>query len=130
MGLETKPRILVVDDDQDVADTLAMILNFSGFQATTAYSGELAVESALATPFDHLVSEVVLPGMSGFDAAIEICRRLPKCRVLFMSGNNGTMELLAAAQARGYDFDVLAKPFDPSLILATLRASGSAAPSA
>ena len=45
-----KRRILVIDDDDSVADTLAMVLNFSGFEATAVYSGEQALDLARVSP--------------------------------------------------------------------------------
>jgi CheY-like chemotaxis protein len=125
MNMESKPRVLVIDDDKLIADSLASVLNMSGFHATAAYSGEHAIESAGIIPFDHLVSDVVMPGMSGIDAAIEVRKRLPNCKVLLMSGNNETSALLNAAQASGVEFDILPKPAHPSVILEKLRARTS-----
>ena len=51
MITSTKARVLVIDDDRMVADTLAMVLNVSGFDAVAAYSGESALELARLTPF-------------------------------------------------------------------------------
>jgi CheY-like chemotaxis protein len=119
---ESKPRVLVIDDDKLIADSLSSVLNMSGFQSTAVYSGEHAVESAGTIQFDHLVSDVVMPGMSGIDTAIEVRKRLPQCKVLLMSGNNETSALLTAAQERGFDFDILPKPAHPSAILEKLRA--------
>ncbi len=125
MESEIRPEVLVVDDDCAVADTLAMVLNVSGFKATPVYSGELAVEAAGKTAFDHLVTDVMMEGMNGIDAALAIRALLPDCHILLMSGNNNTSELLAAASAQGNTFNILAKPVHPSVMLAQLRAQGS-----
>src|SRR4029077_10211787 len=121
MGSESMPQVLVVDDAKIVADTLAQILNRSGFQAVAAYSGEQALQLASVQHFDHLVSDVVMDGMNGIEAAISICCLLPKCTVLLMSGNNDTAQLLREAEGRGHWFDILAKPFHPLAVIDQLR---------
>jgi CheY-like chemotaxis protein len=120
-----RPLVLVIDDDPSNADTLAMVLNISGFQAMAAYSGEDALELAHQNPFDHLVADVVMNGMNGIDAAIAIRQVLPNCRVLLVSGNNDTAQLLAIAAAKGHAFDILAKPVHPTVLLEQMRARSS-----
>jgi CheY-like chemotaxis protein len=58
--------------------------------------------------------------MNGVEAAIEILRTLPKCKVLFISGNAGYPELLGNARAKGFNFEVLAKPIPPPELLAKI----------
>ncbi len=125
METENRPEVLVIDDDPTVADTLAMVLNISGFRATTAYTGEGAVELAGKNRFDYLVTDVVMNGMNGIEAALAIRALLPDCHILLMSGNNNTSELLATASAQGNDFNILAKPVHPSVMLAEMRAQGA-----
>jgi CheY-like chemotaxis protein len=112
-----KPKVLVIDDDPANADTLAMVLNISGFEATAVHSAERALELAQQAPFDHLITDVVMNGMNGMngiDAAIAIRQVLPDCRILLISGNNDTSKLLDAAIAQGHTFDILAKPIHPT----------------
>jgi len=61
--------ILVVDDEKLVADSLVDILNKFGFKASSLYSGSEAINRAATAPFDVLISEVVMRGLSGIDAA-------------------------------------------------------------
>ncbi len=124
MDAEIRPEVLVIDDDRGVADTLAMVLNVSGFNATPTYSGERAVELAGESRFDYLVTDVMMDGMNGIEAALAIRALLPDCHILLMSGNNNTSDLLAAASAQGNTFNILAKPVHPSVMLAELRAQG------
>jgi CheY-like chemotaxis protein len=114
--------VLVIDDHPSNADTLAMVLNVSGFQATAAYSGEHGLELAQRHPFDYLVTDVVMNGMNGIEAAIAIRQVLPNCHVLLISGNNDTAQLLAIASAKGHAFDILAKPVHPTILLEQMRA--------
>jgi CheY-like chemotaxis protein len=117
-----KHKILVVDDEQLIADTLVQILNMMGYDAVSVYNGAEAIECAAKTPFDMLISDVVMPGMNGIDSAIEICKLIPACKVLLISGNNRTADLLKEAHSKGHLFDVLAKPVHPREILARLAA--------
>lgn len=122
-----KPKVLIIDDDPIHADTLAMVLNISGFIATVAYSGEQGLALARDNSFEHLVTDVMMEGMSGIDAAIAIRQVLPQCRILLISGNNDTTALLAAATARGHDFEILAKPVHPTVLLEQMRANRKSA---
>ncbi len=67
-----RPKVLVVDDEQTIANTLALILNHSGFEARAVYSGEAAVEVVGSFAPDVLISDVVMTGMSGVEAAIAV----------------------------------------------------------
>jgi CheY-like chemotaxis protein len=120
-----RPSVLVIDDDPANADTLAMVLNVSGFKATAVYSGEHGLELAQQSPFDHLVTDVVMGGMNGIDSAIAIRQMLPNCRILLISGNNDTAELLAMAATKGHVFNILAKPVHPTVLLEQMRAQSS-----
>lgn len=121
-----KPTVLVIDDDPIHADTLAMVLNISGFKATAVYSGEQGLALAQKDPFDHLVTDVVMSGMNGIDAAIAIHQLLPSCRILLISGNNNTAELLSIAAAKGHGFEILPKPVHPTVLVEQMRSQASA----
>jgi CheY-like chemotaxis protein len=102
-----------------------LVLNISGYEATAAHSAERGLELARQTAFDHLVTDVVMSGMSGIAAAVAIRELLPNCRILLVSGNNGTSDLLATAAANGHAFDILAKPIHPTLLLEQMRVQSS-----
>ena|ERR1019366_1228405 len=111
------PRVLVVDDECVIADTLALILNKSGFETHAVYSGETALEAAITLQPNVLISDVIMHGMSGIDAAIRISAHLPGCRVILFSGNATTSNLLQEAEAHGHHFEMLAKPIHPRTLL-------------
>src|ERR1700739_757001 len=117
---------LVIDDDITVADTVATVLNMDGFEATVAYSGETGIKLARDRGFEYLVTGVVMPQMNGIEAAIEICKLLPECKVLLVSGDNNSDALLQEALSRGYKFEILAKPVHPLVLFQKLRAFGTA----
>ncbi len=118
---KNKQRVLVADDERVIADTLSMILNQSGFETRVAYSGEQAVEIAGEFKPEMLISDVIMAGVNGIDAAIEIRRMLPEIKVLLFSGQAATADLLEKARARGYDFEILAKPVHPQDLLARMQ---------
>jgi CheY-like chemotaxis protein len=117
-----KPKVLVVDDERVIADTLAMILNQSGFDARAVYSGEKAVEMASTFTPDMLITDVIMAELTGIDAAIMIRSILPKIKILLFSGQAATADLLEKARTKGYEFEILAKPVHPQDLLSRLQA--------
>ena len=115
------PKVLIVDDERVIADTLAMILNHAGFEAKAVYSGEKAVEIVPLFQPDMLISDVIMGDMNGIDAAILIRRMCPEIRVLLFSGQAATANLLEKAQHRGHQFDILSKPIHPQDLLTRLK---------
>lgn len=115
------PRVLVVDDEVTVADTLKMILDSSGYDTRVAYSGETAIELLGGFRPDMLVTDVIMPGITGIEAAIQVLAALPSCKVLLISGNETTASLLESARLQNQVFEVLAKPFHPTDLLAKMR---------
>lgn len=118
---ESKPRVLVVDDERVIADTLAIILNQHGFEAAAVYTGTSAVEKAKAVRPDLVISDVIMPDMNGIETAINIRKFLPGCKILLFSGQAATADLLESARAQGHEFEILAKPVHPQDLLAKLR---------
>ncbi len=116
-----KPRVLVIDDEQVIADTLAKILDLNGYDASAVYTGTAAVESAQALAPDLVISDVIMPDMNGIEVAIKIRSFLPECKILLFSGQAATADLLENARARGHEFEILAKPVHPSDLLAKLK---------
>src|ERR1039457_7335111 len=99
---ESKPklRVIVVDDERVIADTLATILNRAGFNASAVYTGAQAVELARTEKPDLIISDVIMPDMNGIEAAIHIREFLPACKVLLFSGQAATADLLRSEERR------------------------------
>jgi CheY-like chemotaxis protein len=116
-----KPKVLVADDEPIIADTLAMILNQSGFESRAVYSGEKALEIASTFRPQMLISDVIMGDLNGIDAAIRIRELLPEIKVLLFSGQAATANLLENARTRGYEFEILTKPVHPQDLLTRLR---------
>jgi CheY-like chemotaxis protein len=112
-----RPAVLVVDDERIIANTLSIILTKSGFLTMTAYDGASALELAKAFRPDLLISDVVMPGMTGVELAITLTQQLPNCKVLLFSGQAATVDLLEKARETGHDFTTLTKPVHPTEML-------------
>jgi CheY-like chemotaxis protein len=117
------PRILVVDDEALIADTIVQILNRSGFIAEAAYGGKEAIEAARRITPELVLSDVLMPHVDGVEAAIAIQKFLPETRIVLFSGQAATVEILARARARGYHFELLAKPLHPTQLIKHLRST-------
>jgi CheY-like chemotaxis protein len=115
-----KPKVLIADDERVIADTLAMILNQSGFEARAVYSGEQALEMAAVFEPDMLISDVIMADLNGICAAIRIQALLPRIKILLFSGQAATADLLEKARAQGHEFEILAKPVHPQDLLSKL----------
>jgi CheY-like chemotaxis protein len=112
-----RPVVLVVDDERIIADTLSIILKKKGYGVLTAYSGAMALDLAYETPPDLLLSDVVMPGMSGIELAIVLTKGRPDCKILLFSGQASTVDMLTTAKALGHEFNVMTKPVHPTDIL-------------
>jgi CheY-like chemotaxis protein len=121
--MKKRPKVLVVDDERVIADTLAIILNQRGYDASAVYTGEDAVEAARAISPDLVISDVVMKDreMDGIEAAIRIRQFLPNSKILLFSGQAATADLLESARAKGHEFEILAKPVHPQDLLAKLQ---------
>ena len=118
----TARRVLVLDDERVIANTLALILNRSGYEARAVYNAEAAIETSGELLPDILISDVFMEGMTGIDAAIRITQIVPKCRIILFSGQAGTADLFERAEANGHRFELLTKPVHPRVLLERLKA--------
>jgi len=115
------PRVLVIDDEKLVADSLSEILKCFNYDASPFYSGETAIEAARQQCPDFVVSDVVMPILNGVETVLKIREICPQTRVLLLSGNAATADLLCQAHSEGHDFELLAKPIHPDELLKRLH---------
>ncbi len=106
-------RILVVDDEKGLRETLAAILKTRNYEVEIAADGVQGHQTAMTFTPHLVISDVVMPNRDGVEMAIMIANDLPAAKILLVSGQAVTKELLANAQARGYDFPCLTKPVHP-----------------
>ena len=116
-------RIIVIDDEVLIAETVAEILNDQGFEATPVSDGAAAIELAKTLRPDIVLSDVIMPGLNGIETGIRIREIVPDCRLILFSGQAATVDLLAKAREQGHRFDILAKPIKPEQLIAVIRGS-------
>jgi two-component system CheB/CheR fusion protein len=121
-----KTRILVVDDNRDAAQTLALLLRQRGYDALIAYDGERALEIAKSARPRIVLLDLGLPELDGF----EVCRRLRRPgyaqSVVIAVTGYGQEEDRQRATAAGFD-EYLVKPVDPAKLLQVLANAGRGA---
>ena len=113
-------RVLVIDDEAPIADSLAEILIAHGYDAVAFYSGRAAIEFARERCPDLVVSDVVMPKMNGVDTVLAIRELCPVARILLFSGQAGTKDILAKARTHGHEFELVSKPIHPDQLLKKL----------
>ena len=117
-------RILVIEDNQDAAETLALLLDLSGHEAKPGHTGSRWLASALEWVPDVVLCDIGLPGLNGYGVARELRAQLATRNVLLValtafSREEDRQEALSA----GFDFHVT-KPADPDKLLRLLYAGG------
>jgi two-component system response regulator AtoC len=112
-------RILIVDDDEALRESLQLVLAAEGYEVVSAAHAEAALEQIESSPVDVVLCDLRMPGMDGMELIPQIARRLPGATVIMMSAF-GTADLAIEAMKRGA-YDYLAKPFQPSELLLTIR---------
>ena len=115
------PRVFVVDDEHVIATSLALILRQLGFEVTPFIEPLEALNAANSEAPDLLISDVVMPALSGIDLAIQMQERCPNCKVLLFSGQAATASMLEKARANGHNFELLLKPVHPKDLLREIR---------
>ncbi|MFZ0747100.1 MAG: response regulator [Terracidiphilus sp.] len=119
-GIAGSHKVLIIDDDAGIADTLALIFSTHNYAARVAYSAEDAIELIAKWPPDVAIVDVMLPHMNGIDLAIVLNANYPRCRTLLFSGQPDTSRLVEEALRKGHKFEILAKPLPPTFLLETV----------
>lgn len=114
-------RVFVVDDEANIASSLATILRIHGFDARAFTEPVVALNAARLECPELLISDVIMPLLTGVDLAIQLQRHCPDCRILLFSGQAGNSDLLQAARDNGHDFELLSKPVHPKVLLDRIR---------
>lgn len=120
-------RILVVDDDHQVRMFVALVLRSAGYEVFEARSGEAAIllSQELQTPIDMVISDVLMPRVSGKQIVTRIRLRHPEVRFLLMSGcpilTSLTGEVILRPEALSTDPHFILKPFTPRHFVAKVR---------
>jgi len=113
-------RILVVEDNEDLAFGLRKVLEFEGYEVEVAKEGESGVDSARDDPPDLRILDIMLPGKSGFDVLQDLRTRGHRFPILILTARSQESDVIL-----GFDFgadDYVTKPFSTAELLARVRA--------
>jgi diguanylate cyclase (GGDEF)-like protein/PAS domain S-box-containing protein len=109
--IDPKSRVLIVDDEVRLTESLESLASAMGFECQVAHSGYDAQERLLAEEFDLIITDLLMPGISGFDLIDFVCGHGLWTPIVVLTGQ-GTVNAAVQAMKQGaYDFVV--KPFDP-----------------
>ena len=116
-------RVFVVDDEPIVARSVAQILSMSGFSAWSFTNPRQALDAASLDAPDLLVTDIVMPELTGIELAIQLKSICPYCKVLLFSGQAATVNFLANTPSLD-GIVILSKPLHPHDLLAAIRQQG------
>ena len=113
-------KILVIEDEKLLADSLKTMLEAKGFEVETAYDGETGAEYAELGIYDLLILDVMMPKLNGYQLAREVRARRLSTPILMLTAKSGLMDRIEGLNA-GADY-YLTKPFDARELLACINA--------
>ena len=108
-------RILVVDDDDMILESLVSILESEGYVASTARTGEEAIEKTEKEFFNAMLVDIHLPDMTGIEVISRVSETTPRMKKLILTGFPETHTAIDAVNKKADAY--LVKPFDPELLL-------------
>lgn len=115
-------RVLVIDDEELVRDTLRRALESAGIEVVVAADGREGLKAYLANPTDVVVTDILMPEKEGIETIIELKREHPDVKIVAISGGDraGNTDFLEMAGLLGAD-RIMQKPFRPKELLATIE---------
>ena len=112
-------RILIVEDEETIADLERDYLELSGFEVEVANDGETGLEKALTDQFDLVILDLMLPGVDGFEICREV-RQKKNTPIIRVSAKKDDIDKIRGL-GLGAD-DYMTKPFSPSELVARVKA--------
>jgi DNA-binding response OmpR family regulator len=112
-----KPVIVIVDDEITIAETLRTILMHAGYACFAVYDAPSALDLIRVVPPDLLLTDFVLPGMSGLTLAVQVAKMCPTCKVIIFSGLVSAVDMTWMSRRDNPDFVLLEKPLHPDVLL-------------
>lgn len=127
-GGKARPRLLLVDDEADILETMSALLEAAmpELHLTTAASGTQALQALKQEPADVLLTDYRMPGMDGAQLVSEVRKRWPKVQVLMFTAYMDA-NMLSEIHARVPDLKIIPKPLDVEFVLQQLREAFAAA---
>jgi two-component system OmpR family response regulator len=114
----TKGRVLVVDDEPNIADVISIALRYSSYEVETAASGREAVEAVASFRPQMIVLDVMLPDFDGFEVARRLRERADDTPILFLTARDTTDDKVRGLTLGGDDY--VTKPFSVEELLARI----------
>jgi DNA-binding response OmpR family regulator len=127
------PRVLIIDDEEDIRDVIYEVLSRAGFEVDVASTGDEGIDKLRSKPADVVVTDIIMPGKDGVATVREISKEFPDTKIIAISGGGNfgpnayepnaikTTAYLAAAREAGADV-ILPKPFDREALMEAIRA--------
>lgn len=113
--MKTNPKILLVEDDTNIATGLQKVMRANGYDVTALSRGDTGLERALGEPFDVVVTDLKLPGLDGLELVRQLHQAKPKLPIILITAH-GTTEIAIEATKWGA-FDYVPKPFEVDELL-------------
>ncbi len=115
-------RVLIIEDEEHIADFLRRGLSFKGYTVDVACTGEAGLDAARDKPPDIVVLDVMLPGMNGFEVCLRLRQGLdPSLPIIMLTAKDATEDKIEGLDAGADDY--IAKPFSFDELLARMRAA-------
>lgn len=107
-----KPRILVIDDDVELAESLKELLNVKGFQVDVAYNGSEGIYLHKQSPYEMIITDIIMPVMDGLEVVMWVKENSPATKLVVVSGGGyfHSQDYLLMAKRLGANC-VLQKPY-------------------
>lgn len=109
------PRMLVVDDEENICSYLAELFRLEGWSVDTAYDGYEGVKLAADRDYDMIIMDILMPRMTGIEATREIMRRKPDAKIIVITGAPYRRQAEEALECGARLF--IKKPFSSEKIL-------------
>ncbi|WP_437315000.1 response regulator [Sorangium sp. So ce385] len=114
-------RVLVIDDEEDIRDTLDVFLSSEGYVVATAESGEAAVQQAQREPFDLAITDLRMPGMGGDETVAALKRLNPYLPIIVVTGYASDESVGRCSKAGA--FRIVSKPVELDALLLLVQAA-------
>ena len=116
----TKPKILLIEDDLDLAELTLLYLTQQGFDLTHSESAQAVAKLPAAQRFDLIICDIMLPDTDGFSLFAELQQRY-QCVIIFMTALDGQHDQIKGLELGASDYIV--KPVNPELLVARIKAN-------
>ena len=120
---QSRPRVIVIDDEHIIADTLSEILKLHGYEAKAHYDGESALAEAKKFGPHVVLSDIRMQKMDGIETALRFREAYPECRIILFTASPLRADLYERICDLGFEF--LQRPLHPREVVAVVRQDAS-----